>query len=104
MCTHKANGEAAHFSARWIKDRFVVFAGSKNVHMAVRSAADVEKYKDGRFLIARNVASSVLEMLAELPEEKASLLLSFMHHAQVGYFLLDSKCKCHEALDHPLMT
>ena len=47
MCTHKANGEAAHFSVRWIRDRFVVFAGSKNVHLAARGAADVEKYREG---------------------------------------------------------
>ena len=84
VCTHKANGEAAHFSARWVRDRFVVFAGSKNVHLAARGGADVAKYGDGRFLVARNVAASVLEMLAGLPEDKASLLLSFMHHTQVG--------------------
>ena len=42
---HKANGEAAHFSARWVRDRFVVFTGSKNVHLAARSAADAEKYR-----------------------------------------------------------
>ena len=61
VCTHKANGEAAHFSVRWIRDRFIVFAGSKNVHLAVRNASDVEKYRDGRFLVARNVAHSVME-------------------------------------------
>ena len=43
----------------------------------------ITSFRDGRFLVARNVATSVLEMLAELPEEKASLLLSFMHHTQV---------------------
>jgi len=83
VCMHKANGEAAHFSARWVRDRFVVFTGSKNVHLAARSAADAEKYRDGRFLVARNVATSVMEMLAGLPEDKASVLLSFMHHTQV---------------------
>ena len=41
-------------------------------------------YRDGRFLVARNVATSVMEMLAGLPEDKASVLLSFMHHTQVG--------------------
>jgi hypothetical protein len=83
ICTHKANGEAAHFSVRWIGERFVVFAGSKNVHMAARSRADVQKYRDGRYLVARNVATSVLDMLAELEPSRASLLLSFMHHTQL---------------------
>ncbi len=36
VCTRKANGEAAHFSARFIKDRFVLCAGSKNVHLLLR--------------------------------------------------------------------
>ncbi len=32
----KANGEAAHFACRWIDGQFVIFAGSKNVHLAFR--------------------------------------------------------------------
>ncbi len=48
VCTQKANGEAAHLSARYIKGRFVLCAGSKNVHMLVRSREDVNKYKESR--------------------------------------------------------
>ena len=49
VCTHKANGEAAHMSVRWIRDRFVICAGSKNVHCLVRNFADVGQYKDSRY-------------------------------------------------------
>ncbi len=83
VCTRKANGEAAHFSARWIRDRFVLFAGSKNVHLALRNREDAQKYRDSRFLVARNVAESVVDELAKMEPAKASLMLSFMHHTQV---------------------
>ena len=36
ICTEKANGEAAHLSARFIKDQFVLILGSKNVHLVIR--------------------------------------------------------------------
>ena len=37
VCTMKANGEAAHLAARKINGQYVIFAGSKNVHMAFQS-------------------------------------------------------------------
>ena len=36
ICTEKANGEAAHLSARYIGNRFYLILGSKNVHMIIR--------------------------------------------------------------------
>lgn len=33
----KANGEAAHMSCRFINDEFVLFVGSKNVHLAFKT-------------------------------------------------------------------
>ena len=36
ICTEKANGEAAHLSARFIGNRFYLILGSKNVHMMIR--------------------------------------------------------------------
>ena len=33
ICTEKANGEAAHISARYIGNKFYVIVGSKNVHL-----------------------------------------------------------------------
>lgn len=83
VCTMKANGEAAHFSVRWIKDRFIVCAGSKNVHLMARNAEDVAKYKDSRYLVAKTVASAVLRKLATLDAMKLQLMLSFMHHTAV---------------------
>lgn len=83
ICTQKANGEAAHFSARYLKDRFIVAAGSKNVHLVCRTYADIAKYSDSRYMVAKTVAESTLDMLCSLTPENASILLSFMHHTQV---------------------
>ena len=46
-----------------MKDRFLVCAGSKNVHMVVTSFADVAKYKDSRYMVASSVAVAVLDVL-----------------------------------------
>ncbi len=32
----KANGEAAHLACRWLDGEFVLFAGSKNVHLVFK--------------------------------------------------------------------
>ena len=36
----KANGEAAHLACRWLNGQFVIFAGSKNVHLAFRNKSE----------------------------------------------------------------
>jgi len=77
----KANGEAAHLSARWIHDRFVLCAGSKNVHLLLRRDSDVEKYRDGRFLVARSVAAASLKVVESMEKKKAQLLLSLLHYS-----------------------
>ncbi len=33
--------------------RFVLCAGSKNVHMMLRTREDVDKYRDSRFMVRR---------------------------------------------------
>ncbi len=62
--------------------RFILCAGSKNVHLLVRSKADVQKYRDSRFLVAKTVASSVLDLLSDLSHDSASVLLSFLVHTR----------------------
>eukprot|EP00095_Tigriopus_kingsejongensis_P002818 maker-scaffold80_size398941-snap-gene-1.9 protein:Tk02818 transcript:maker-scaffold80_size398941-snap-gene-1.9-mRNA-1 annotation:"hypothetical protein BRAFLDRAFT_126791" len=83
VCTQKANGEAAHFSIRWLQGQFYVCAGSKNVHLLCRSREDIAKYSDGRYLVARTVAESALALIDSLEDDQASILLSFMHYTRV---------------------
>ena len=51
ICTEKANGEAAHLSARFIKNQFYLIVGSKNVHMIIGRPGDLEFYTDSRFMV-----------------------------------------------------
>ncbi len=78
VCTQKANGEAAHMSVRRMGDRFVLCAGSKNVHLLVRQRSDVEKYRDSRFLVAKTVAESCLRTVEAMDGDDAAVLLSFL--------------------------
>ena len=82
ICTRKANGEAAHLAIRWIKDRFVVCVGSKNVHMLISDRSDIEKYSDGRFQVARYIAEAVMSLLDRLEEDSLSFLCNFMHYTR----------------------
>ena len=52
ICTEKANGEAAHLSARFIKNQFYLIVGSKNVHLIIGKPGDLEFYKESRFHVS----------------------------------------------------
>ena len=85
VCTDKANGEAAHLSARYMGEQagFVLFVGSKNVHMAVRRREDVEKYQEDRYRVAREVGYAVFDLLESMTPQGVSGLLSLLHHLRL---------------------
>eukprot|EP01147_Barroeca_monosierra_P009118 gene9118-1419_t len=64
----KANGEAAHLACRWIEGRFVLFCGSKNVHMSFTRRGDLDLYEGQRYMVAHSIAQEVLNRLHELPD------------------------------------
>ncbi|KAK4307531.1 hypothetical protein Pmani_020678 [Petrolisthes manimaculis] len=80
VCITKLNGEAAHFSGRYIDGQFYLFVGSKNVHMMVRNRADINLYTGDRYFFAKVIAETVYDSLCELEEDKQHLLFSFLHH------------------------
>lgn len=83
VCTTKANGEAAHLSARFLPGHgFVLIAGSKNVHMLVRQEKDINQYTGPRFDFAVAVSQAVFRMLNAMTPEKALILLSLLHHSR----------------------
>ena len=45
IAMEKLNGEAAHFSGRYIDDKFYIITGSKNVHLLICGEEDIEKYQ-----------------------------------------------------------
>lgn len=79
----KINGEAAHFSARWFDGELILFAGSKNVHIAFKNREDIHKYCGQRYEFANKVAENVLNMLQHIGNTKAELLLNFMHYTRL---------------------
>ncbi|KAK3877623.1 hypothetical protein Pcinc_017658 [Petrolisthes cinctipes] len=80
VCITKLNGEAAHFSGRYIDGQFYLFVGSKNVHMMVRNRADIKLYSGDRYQFAKVIAETVYDSLCGLEEDKQHLLFSLLHH------------------------
>ena len=60
VAMRKENGEAGHLSVRLVAGKFVLVAGSKNVHLMFRSREDVAKYVDSKYLVASAVALAVI--------------------------------------------
>jgi len=82
ICTEKANGEAAHLSARFIKNKFYLIIGSKNVHLMIGKPGDLEFYKESRFHVAKEVGVATLNMLSKMSAENLQILLNFLHHTK----------------------
>ncbi|KAK4307237.1 hypothetical protein Pmani_020991 [Petrolisthes manimaculis] len=82
ISTEKINGEAAHFSARYIDGQFCIITGSKNVHLLMRKKEDIELYEGDRFNIAKVIARVVWETLEGLTPDNRNLVLSLLHHTR----------------------
>ncbi|XP_071537280.1 uncharacterized protein [Panulirus ornatus] len=82
VCMTKLNGEAAHFSGRYIDGQFYIFTGSKNVHMMIRDERDIDQYHGSKFGIAKVIAKAVCDTLKGLEKQKLHLLLSLLHHTK----------------------
>ncbi|XP_018014202.1 uncharacterized protein LOC108671217 [Hyalella azteca] len=82
VAIEKVNGEAAHFSGRFMDGKFCIFTGSKNVHMLIHNEDDIKYYEGDRYSTARTVATTVMRTLAEMEESKRSLLQYFLHYTR----------------------
>jgi hypothetical protein len=75
----KANGEAAHLSCRSFDGgKFLLFIGSKNVHMAIESKSDIEKYSDDRYMFAKIISQSICDFLDKMDADLKQNLLTFL--------------------------
>lgn len=74
----QANGEAAHLSVRRVGDRFVLFPGSKNVHIAVCRRTDIALYLGERYCVASSVAGAIFDTLDQISLPRREELFSFM--------------------------
>ena len=83
IAVEKVNGEAAHFSGRYIGDRFYFIAGSKNVHLVFQKSEDVDKYTEDRYQIARRVAHALYGRWSILTDHAKLILQNFLHATRV---------------------
>ena len=61
---------------------FYIIAGSKNVHLIFRTVADIEKYTESRFLVARDVARTCFHFFSAMEARRRYALFSFFHHTK----------------------
>ena len=76
----KVNGEAAHISVRLLGSTFIIFCGSKNVHLLAIHRKHLVKYSDQRYSYACLIGEAFFELLEGMSESQRVRLLSFMAH------------------------
>ena len=79
IAMEKVNGEAAHFTGRFINGEFYLIAGSKNVHLIFQNTQHIDMYTENRYEMAKVIAHAVLQQWFQLDEEKRSILAQFLH-------------------------
>ena len=76
----KVNGEAAHVSVRLLGTKFLIFCGSKNVHLLVTQRQHLLKYKGQRYSYACLIGEAFFDLLEGINESQRVRLLSFLAH------------------------
>lgn len=82
ICMTKLNGEAAHFSGRFLCGQFYIITGSKNVHMILKNKDEIDLYEGSRYSVAKVIARAVFEALEKLDQESRHLVYSLLHHTK----------------------
>ena len=78
----KINGEAAHFSGRFIEGKFYIVTGSKNVHLMIQNKEQIEYYTEERYSLAKKIATTVCEHFERLSDKHLKVLQNFLHHSK----------------------
>ncbi|XP_050711471.1 uncharacterized protein LOC126995705 isoform X1 [Eriocheir sinensis] len=109
LCMEKVNGEAAHFSGRFIENQFYIITGSKNVHMIIKKEEDIDKYEGERYNFAKVVARCVWHSLQALEDGNRKFLQRFLDKTKCTAIceLLQRENQHIISLDHleePLLT
>ena len=83
ICMEKLNGDAVHFSVRYIEGKFYIITGSKNVHLLMGEKKDIETYTEDKYENAKRFARTVWDTLETISEMGREVLYSFLHHTKV---------------------
>ena len=79
----KMNGDALHFSGRYLLGNFYLFVGSKNNHVMIKSESDIELYTDDRYVVSKQFARIVWKMLQNLSPPNRNALYDIFHYTEV---------------------
>ena len=79
----KINGEALHFSGRYIYDKFYLFVGSKKNHIMISKEKDIDLYTDERYTNAKKFAKIFMTALKSLPQTNLKYLYNLLHYTKV---------------------
>ena len=79
----KINGEAFHFSGRYLYDKFYWFVGSKRNHIMIGKESDIDLYTDERHQQAKKFAKSFMKLLNKISKDKLEILCNLLHYTKV---------------------
>ncbi|QBB28676.1 LOC108666550-like protein [Homarus gammarus nudivirus] len=83
VAVEKMNGEAAHFSGRYIGDEFYFIAGSKKTHIIFQNEDHIKLYNDDVNVYARTIATALLDKFNSMPSYKQEDLKGFLSTTKV---------------------
>ena len=84
ICMEKINGEALHFSCRYMNGKFYLFVGSKNNHILINQFEDINLYREERFQMAKTFARHLWKLLyQDISTINRNTLLSLLHHTKM---------------------
>ena len=79
----KVNGDALHFSCRYLYNKYYLFVGSKTSHIMISDVSHIDLYTDSRYTIAKQFAKSLWKMLESMSKCKRVMLFEFLHYTKV---------------------
>ena len=79
------DGDAFHFSVRFINDKFYLIVGNQNNHMLLGERNDIRYYTKDEYKTTRNFAAALFDQLAEMDDDKRELLYNFLYHTKTTF-------------------
>ena len=79
----KLNGDAVHFSCRYLFNKFYLFVGSKTNHIVISQKSDIELYTGEKYAVVRKFAEIVYDTLAKLSQRNSEAFLSLLHYTKI---------------------
>ena len=79
------DGDAFHFSVRYINNKFYLIVGNQNNHMILGEKNDIQYYTKDKYKTTRIFAEALFDQMAELDDNKRELLYNFLYHTKITF-------------------